>query len=394
MDPRERRLLIAGIGFLAFSSVYANVVMAPVLGQIARDFGTTPGAAGLVVAAYGVPGIAVAVLAGPYSDQYGRRPFLVGGALIMGGFTALAALAPTFETLVILRALAGVGASLVFPNVQATVGDVFPAYERGRVLSTVVAMNTMASIVGVPIAGILAEATSWRISLALVGFLVIVATVSLLGLVPHRPPGGDIERARELYLRIVRNRSAVAAIVSSLMGALFWFTWVTFVVVFFESVHGLSQGQASTAALTTGLGVLVGSQIGGRLGDRVGHRIVAAGSIALSSVVIVVLTAFDLGLAAAIAANLVLSAVAGARFTTNQALLIEQVPLARGTMLATSSSVVSVGIVIGAAFGGWVVDAFGFPALGVFCATAGLVSTAILLLWVTEERMDLAETSV
>lgn len=68
MSPAERRALLLVLGFLAFAAVYNGLVMSPVLEQMAGEFGITTGTAGLVVAAYGAPGIAVALLAGPYSD--------------------------------------------------------------------------------------------------------------------------------------------------------------------------------------------------------------------------------------------------------------------------------------------------------------------------------------
>lgn len=389
MTPRERRTLLGVLGFLTFASVYANVVIVPVLVQIAGEFHTTTGQAGLVAAAYGVPGIVIAVVAGPYSDRLGRKVFLVFGSLIMGIGTLLSAVAPTFELLVLTRALAGVGASVIFPNVNATIGDLFAYRERGRAISTVIAMNTMASIVGLPIAGIVAEATSWRVSVAIVGLLAVTAAALLLHLLPDRRPEADPGRARALYWQILSNRSAVAAIVSSLMGALFWFTWVTFFIVFFQQTYGLSLGTASTVGLTMGVGVLIGSQVGGRLGDRIGHKWIVAGSIFISAALLVLQTNLPMPLAAAAALNLILSAVIGARFATNNALLSEQVPDARGTMFAVSASVVSVGMVAGAAIGGILVDGFGFGAVGLFCGAVAVIASAIVVAFVTEEPMDL-----
>ncbi|CAN5236487.1 MFS transporter [soil metagenome] len=377
------------MGLLSFAAVYANVVMTPVLAQIGREFGTSTGTAGLVVAAYGVPGVLSALVVGPYSDRFGRKPFLLAGTILMGACTVIAALVPSFELLLVSRALAGMGASVLFPNINAAIGDSFPYLERGRAISTVIGLNTFASIGGIPLAGIVAEATTWRVSVAMVGLVALLAALALAVLMPSDRPHGEQEAARELYARIVRSRSALGAIASSLMGALFWFTWVTYVVVYFEHGHSLSQGLASTAALTLGVGVLIGSQIGGRLGDRVGHRRVVAWSIALSSLVLVALTNIPLPLLAAAALNLVLSAVIGARFATNTAMLTEQVPEARGTMLAMSSSVVSLGIVAGAVVGGLIIDGPGFPALGLVCGAVGLLSAAIVVIFVTEETLDL-----
>lgn len=388
MPTRERRLLLAVLGFLSFGAVYTNVVMNPVLTQIAQEFRTSTGTAGLVVAAYGIPGVFTGLVMGPFSDRLGRKPFLVGGSLLMAVSTLLSAVAPTFELLLFTRALAGMGASVLFPNVNATLADSFPYNERGRAISTVIGLNTMASIAGIPLAGILAELTSWRISLVVVAGLALAATLGVALLLPHTRPEADGRRARALLGSIVTSRSAVAAIASSLMGALFWFTWVTYSVVYFEAVHGLSPSLAATIALTLGLGVLVGSQIGGRLGDRLGHRLIVWSSIAISSVLIFALTNLPLSLQAAAVLNFVVSAVIGARFTTNQALMGEQVPAARGTMLAITSSVVSVAIVLGAFVGGVLVDGPGFPAVGLACAAVGLTSAVVVLLFVREEPVD------
>lgn len=388
MSP-QRRALVLTLGFLSFSAVYNGLVMNPVLEQIAHEFGTSTGTAGLVVAAYGAPGVAVAVLAGPYSDRIGRKPFLVFGPLIMGLSTLAAAVAPSLALIVVARIASGVGAAVIFPNVNAIIGDTFPYRERGSVLSTTISMNTLASIVGVPIAGIIAELLSWRLSLAIVGALAVIAAIVLLFKLDRAPGQNDGTKIRALYARILHDRSAVAAIASSFLGALFWFTWVTYLVVFFQHTFGLSEGLASTVALTMGLGVLIGSQIGGRLGDRIGHRRIVAGSVVLSGVLLLIQTNLALPLVATALLNLALSTVIGARFATNQALMSEQVPEARGTMLALSSAVGSTALVVGATVGGLLVDGPGFAPLGVFCFAAAVLSAIIVMRFVVEEPIDL-----
>ncbi len=385
MSLRERRVLLAVLGSLTFTSVYASVVISPVLTQIAGEFDITTGTAGLVVAAYGAPGVLVALLSGPYSDRFGRRRFLVAGSAVMGIFTLAAAFATSFAMLLAVRAVAGIGASLIFPNVSAMVGDNFAYRDRGRAMSTVIGFNTMASVIGVPAAGIIAEATSWRVSLITVGVLSMVATVLLYFLL--RPAQVHVSTTRffELYRTVLRNRSAVAAIISSFLGSLYWFAWATYIVVFFEQVYGLTRGTASTIALTLGLGVLIGSQVGGRLGDRIGHKPVVATAIIVSAVVLLVLTNFDQPLSVAAGLNLLLSTVIGARFATNQTLMTEQMPLARGTLLALSAALASLSIVVASSVGGILIDAFGFWAIGIFCFVCALTSMVIVLIFVKED---------
>jgi predicted MFS family arabinose efflux permease len=389
LSPGERRRLLGLLGILTFNAVYVGVVMAPVLTQIASEFSITTGTAGLVVAAYGAPGIVVAVLTGPYSDRLGRKRFLVTGSLIMGVFTLLSAFATSFAVLVAMRIIAGIGGSVIFPNVTATVGDNFPYRDRGSAMGTVIGLNTMAGVIGVPLAGVLAQATSWRVSVGLVGVLAIAAGLLLVWkLRPAQTPLSE-SRIRDMYRSIVTNRSALGAIGSSFLGALYWFTWATYIVVFFEHVFGLSQGVASILALTQGLGVLFGSQLGGRLGGRIGHKPIVAGSVVLSGMLLVLQTNISLPLAATAFLNLLLSAVIGARFASNTTLLTEQVPEARGTLLAISASVTSASIVVGAAIGGVLIDGPGFWALGVFCFVAAVLAAVVVWTFVREEPIDL-----
>ncbi len=388
MTPRAA--LLTALGFLSFASVYTNVVVSPVLVEVGREFGVSTGTAGLLVAGYGLPGIVIALFAGPLSDRNGRKPFLLWGAVVMAVLTLAGTLATNFALLLATRVVAGVGASVIFPNVNATVGDTFPYRERGRAMSTIIGTNTLAAIIGIPVAGIIADAITWRASLALVGGLGLVAALVVSRLLPPGAPHAMNVPPRELYARIFRDPSARAALVSSLLGAMFWFTWATYLVAFFQQTFGLSASLASTVALTSGLGVLVGSQFGGRLGDRIGHRPVVGWSIAIAGVLLFLETNVLVGLVAAAALNFLLSSASGARFATNTALLSELAPNARGTMMAVNSSIVSVGIVAGTTAGGILVDGLGFGALGILSFGAALGSAAVVWRYVTERTAEMA----
>jgi DHA1 family inner membrane transport protein len=389
LTPADRRVLLVVLGILTFAAVYNGLVISPVLEPLAREFGLSIGTAGLAVAAYGAPGIAVALAAGPYSDRIGRKPFLVVGPAVMGLATVAAAFAPTFGVLVAARICSGVGAAVIFPNANATVADTFPFLERGRAIAAVIAMNTMASVVGVPIAGIVSEATSWRVSVGIVGVLSLAAAAVVWVRLPNAQGTNREARIRALYALIIRDRSAISAVASSFLGALYWFTWATYLVVFFQRTFGLSEGIASTVALSQGLGVIIGSQIGARLGVRLGHRRIVGGAIVISAAVLFLLTNLPVSLIVAALLNLVLSTVIGARFATNNVLISEQVPEARGTMLALSAALQSMAVVVGATVGGLIVDGPGFGLLGVYALAVALLSAFIVLRYVREEPIDL-----
>lgn len=386
----DRRGLLATLGFLSFATVYTNVVVAPVLVEIAREFDVTTGEAGLLVAVYGLPGIVVGLFAGPFSDRLGRKPFLVWGTLVMASATVAGAFMPGFGTLLLARVVAGVGSSIVIPNVNATVGDSFAYRERGRAMSTIVGANTFASIVGVPLAGVIADTLTWRVSLVVVGVVGLVACLALARLLPNAGPTAQTVRAAQLYGRIMRDGSARAAIASSMLGGIFWFTWITYAVAFFQETFGLSASTASLIALTTGLGVLIGSQLGGRLGDRIGQRPIVGWSIAIAGFLLFLEVNATGSLVLAVVLNLLVSTVSGARFATNTAMLSELAPTARGTMMAVNSAIVSLGIVVGTTAGGALVDGFGYAAVGAMSFVAAACSGVVVWLFVTERTAEMA----
>ncbi len=139
--------------------------------------------------------------------------------------------------------------------------------------------------------------------------------------------------------------------------------------------------------------MLLGSQLGARLGTRIGHRPVVAGSVLLSGILLLLQTNLTPPLLATALLNVALSAVIGARFASNTTLLTEQVPEARGTVLALSASVTSASIVAGATVGGLIIDGPGFWALGFFCflaaVLAAVLAAAVVWFFVREEPIDL-----
>ncbi len=387
----SRAALLGSLGFLSFAAVYNNIVVSPVLVDIARDLGVTVGTAGLLVTAYGIPGIVVGILAGPLSDRYGRRPFLVGGTALMSVLTVLGAVVPSFAHLLLTRVGAGVGASLLYPNINATIADEFPYQQRGRAMGTVITMNQLATIVGVPIAGLIAGLSSWRLSFVLVGALGLLAAF-VVSRSAHSPPtarASDVG-TRELFTTLFADTSVRGAIMSSLLGSIFWFTWITYIVAFFVERYELATAVASLIVLVTGVGIVGGSQAGGRVGDRFGHRIVVGWTILFSGTLVLLETVFVHDLTIAVLVALGIAVLAGARFATNTTLLSELAPSARGTLFAVNSAIVSMGIVSGTAVGGILVDGYGYEALGVMSAVAGLASAVIVWLFVTERTAEIA----
>lgn len=128
------------------------------------------------------------ILAGRLGDRYGpRRIFLIGLAGFTGASLACA-LAPGTGVLIATRAVQGVAAALIAPQVMALIVHLFPAAGRGRALGTFAAVGGAALAAGPVIGGLLVAWTGWR-GIFLVNLPVGVAGwIAAARLLPDRRP--------------------------------------------------------------------------------------------------------------------------------------------------------------------------------------------------------------
>ena len=115
-----------------------------------------------VFAAYMLASTAVTPIAGKLSDTYGRRWVYLTGVLIFMVGSALAGASQNMEWLIMSRAVQGLGAGVLFPVSLATIADLYPPAERGRVQGVFAAVFGVSSIIGPTVGGYLVDSANWR----------------------------------------------------------------------------------------------------------------------------------------------------------------------------------------------------------------------------------------
>lgn len=154
-------------------------------------------------------------IAGPLSDQVGRR-----GPLLLGivGFTvgvAGSALAPTIELLLLARLVTGVGGGAGVVLARAMVRDLFSGAEAARAFAVTTMVFGLAPVIG-PLIGVgVLHFTSWRgifVALSVIGVLLLVAAVRLPETLPRsaRHTGGATQTLGS-FAELLRQREFVSA---------------------------------------------------------------------------------------------------------------------------------------------------------------------------------------
>jgi DHA1 family inner membrane transport protein len=372
------RLVVMACASGMFAVIYSSAALAPLVAGIASDFSVGVATIGVVAAAYSVPGLVSGAITGPFSDRYGRRPFLAGGTALLGTGTIAAAFAQDVTTLAALRAVAGIGAAVIMPNSNAAIGDRFPAERRAQVFAVTFTSNVIGGLAGIWLTGMIAERYGWRTALVLAGVVALVATGASLAAPLGRAAASGASFLRT-YVHVLGDRSAAVLLAANFLSATAWIGWTLFGVLFFERTYGLAAGAASTHALVFGGGLLLGSQLGARIPIRGRERSTLALSQIGFGLLLVAVTLAQPPLAFATAVLLAAATCYGFRATANLMLMTEQVPMARSTLFGLASTTIAGATATSGVLGGILVESSGFVAFAIFCLVTSTVSGLLVI---------------
>lgn len=279
---RERPPLVL-VFSITLTGILANTLIVAPLPDILEDFGRPDGAAGLLVAAATLPGIVIAPVIGLLADRFGRRAVLVPCLVVFGLAGLGAALAPSFEALLGLRLVQGVGSAGLINLAVVLLGDHWTGTERARLIGYNAAVLTVSVAVFPALGGVLAQAGGWRWSFVPYALALVTAAAVWL-LLPVRPTPEPVPVSRQV-------RDAVAVLRQPMVFGAVAFGFVLFVLIFglfltvmpilLEDDFGLDAGVRGLILAFPAAGSTLAALTLGRTRGRFGARRLLLGSTVL-----------------------------------------------------------------------------------------------------------------
>src|SRR5258707_14195929 len=114
---------------------------------------------------------------GPLSDRFGRRPVLLGGMAVYAVASVLAVAAPSFETLLLARALQGFGTSATRVIATSIVRDCYAGRRMASVMSLTMMIFIAVPVLAPSLGQLVMLGVQWRgifVVLMLYGVLVLI----------------------------------------------------------------------------------------------------------------------------------------------------------------------------------------------------------------------------
>jgi EmrB/QacA subfamily drug resistance transporter len=98
---------------------------------------------------------------GKLSDMFGRKPVLVGGILLFLAGSLLCGFAWSMTSLIIFRALQGLGAGAIYPVSMTVVGDLYSLEERSHAQGMLAIVWAVSAVIGPLAGGVIIDSFSW-----------------------------------------------------------------------------------------------------------------------------------------------------------------------------------------------------------------------------------------
>lgn len=420
LSDSEKNVIIGGVLLSMLLAALDQTIVAPAMPTIAGALGHAEYLP-WIVTGYLLTATALAPLYGKISDVYGRRPTIHAAVLIFLAGSLVSALAPNMLTLIVGRAIQGIGGGGLFALTQTVIGDLVPPRERARYAAWISGTWAVASIAGPLLGGTFAEHLHWslifwiNIPLGLIAMAIINNPLKKLPVAPRRHSidalGALLLIAATALLLLALNWGGstypwVSLEILGLIGAsaVFWSAFAlrlmrateplislevlgdpivragtlsmfalqaanvglsVYLPVYLQSVLGLNASQSGTAMLGLLLGTVLGATVSGKTIPRFVHykRIAMAGALfSAACLVAFALVAADASLLMVQVLTICIGLGAGATFpvcTVSVQNAVDQAHLGVATGVLTFLR--SLGSALGVAMLGAVALGYGLP---------------------------------
>ncbi|MBE0620197.1 MAG: MFS transporter [Burkholderiales bacterium] len=168
------------LSLAAFASAASLRATDTLLPQLAAEFSVTTGSAASVVTAFAISYGLLQAVYGPLGDRYGKYLMVCATTLVSALGTFACALAPTLDTLILARFIAGATVGALIPLSMAWIGDVVAYDQRQALIARFLLGQILGTAFGQSVAGILGEHFGWRAIFVVLAFLYLIVGALLL----------------------------------------------------------------------------------------------------------------------------------------------------------------------------------------------------------------------
>lgn len=180
-DFTKANLALFAAGLCTFANLYITQPLLPVFSD---EFGISPATASLSLSIATVILSFSLILFGSLSEAWGRKNIMTVSVIASAVLTLILAYSPSFESLLILRAVQGFVLAGVPAIAMAYLGEEMEPSSLGAAMGLYISGNSVGGLVGRIFMGTMTDLFTWRIGIILLGILSIVISLYFIWALP------------------------------------------------------------------------------------------------------------------------------------------------------------------------------------------------------------------
>lgn len=158
----RNRLVIALLLVSAFVVILNETIMSVAIPHLMDDLGITAGAAQWLTSAFMLTMAVVIPITGYLLQRLNTRPVFILAMSLFSVGTAISAVAPGFEVLLVGRVVQACGTAIMMPLLMTTVMNLVPPQSRGKTMGNISIVISVAPAIGPTISGFILDHLEWR----------------------------------------------------------------------------------------------------------------------------------------------------------------------------------------------------------------------------------------
>ncbi|WP_098053829.1 MFS transporter [Kocuria marina] len=395
LTPARRRLALFALALGGFGIGCTEFASMGLLPQIAQNllpdlYGASSetgiARAGWLVSAYAIGVVVGAPVISFFVAKSSRTTMLLvmAAALLMGNLAS--AIVPTFESLLVMRFLAGIPHGAYFGLASLVAATVMGPGNQAKGVALALSGLTVANVVGVPVMTAVGQAYGWRMAYVVVAVVFAVTAIGVWLTVPHQDRVVGANRRRELRAFRLPQVWIVMGIAGIGFGG--FFAIYSYLTQMSRELAGLSGAGIPWLLAVVGIGMTLGNILGGISADRSARRTMAVGFPALTAALLLVgalagspVGIFVAGFLMALANSFIMPSI--------QSWLITAAGPAQLMGASLNHAAFNVANSIGALLGGAVISAgFGYRSPALVAAALAVIGGLLALAGVKRQKAD------
>jgi len=260
----DKRIIPLAIGGLGIGTTEFTIM--GLLPDIARSLQISIPEAGHLISAYAFGVVVGAPILIGYSVKFPPKKVLIVLMMIFTLFNALSAIAPDYNTMMIIRFLSGLPHGAFFGVGTVVATRLAAKGKEAFYISLMFTGLTVANLAMVPLVTYIGHAFHWRWYFAIVAVIGLFALLFLKLWLPMLETNENTHFMEEMKFLKKKQSWMVLMITAIGFGGLF--TWFSYITPLMTIVSGIKENQMAYVMILAGAGMVVGNLVGGYLSDR------------------------------------------------------------------------------------------------------------------------------